>query len=165
MLFRSNIPTVGKIVYKKNEGTKANDQEGKRTPFIWRDPSAFYLDNEFKSMNSTKEDQAAENKDLERLIPVRSIVAMENENHQGWSLVVPTTNPKNNKTFDHRQLELKDFSPETIRALMLAKRSSGRSEGFNGWDKLKPGHPAGIDRKSTRLNSSHCTPSRMPSSA
>lgn len=139
-----NIPTVGKIVYKKNEGTKANDQEGKRTPFTWRDPSAFYLDNEFKSMNSTKEDQAAENKDLERLIPVRSIVAMKNENHQGWHLIVPTTNPKNNKTFDHRQLELTDFSPETIRALMLAKRPSGRSEGFNGWDKPKPGHPAGI---------------------
>ena len=33
----------------------------------------------------------------------------------------------------------------------------------NAW--VKRGILLGLDRKSTRLNSSHCTPSRMPSSA
>jgi hypothetical protein len=146
----SDAPTVGKIVYKKNEETIGNQQKKKRIPFTWRDPAAFYPENEFASANSTQEDQATENKDLARLIPVesgplKSAVAVKNESHHGWRLVVPTTNPKNNKTFDHRQLELPNLSPETIGALIRAnKRPPGRSEGLDGWNLPNPRHPLGI---------------------
>jgi hypothetical protein len=73
----------------------------------------------------------------------KSLVVEKNTDHQGWILVVPCTNPANNKTFDHRQLELNNLSPETIRALMPSNQQS-RRQGLDGWIQPNQLYPQGI---------------------
>ncbi len=142
---QGDVLTVGpKIVYLKNPNTKSNKQNGRALMFNWRDPSAFYLDDEDRTVKSAREDRAAENNDLVPLTKSKSIVAVTNPNHEGWRLIVPCTNPANNKTFDHRQLELAILSPDAIRALALPDRPPSPSRGLDGWNPPKPGHPAGI---------------------
>jgi len=145
---QSDVPTIGPIVYLKNENTKSNKTKGMTTPFVWKDPSAFYLENQYKTAKSTREDQAIDNKDLRQIVssnPMKSIVVTKNENHEGWYLIVPCTNPANNKTFDHRQLELASL-PSTIRSLLPSVRPSSEPKGLDGWNEPVRTHPEGITR-------------------
>ena len=109
-----DCPTVGPIAFKKNDGfdgsTVAESYENS-----WMDPAVFYAKNakgESVSIKSGREFEAAEETDLRELFaqkrgkkedpaPVCQVVAANTE-HAGWLLVVPCTNPANNKSFDHR---------------------------------------------------------------
>ncbi len=147
---QGGVPTVGKIVYMKNENTKR-----RREPFEWNDPSAFYPVNEYRTIKSYSEARALDNKDLTSLLEKntgnkkqerpKSLVIEKNMAHEGWHLIVPCTTPANNKTFDHRQLELHTLSSETIRALMPPDRPPSR-QGLDGWKEPKRNHPQGSKR-------------------
>ena len=146
------VPTVGEIVYKKNENTKLIKKGNKSIPFSWRDPSAFYPTTEYTTVRSYSEVDAMDSKDLNLLLEKetgkkkrerpQSIVVEKNVGHQGWHLIVPCTNPANNKTFDHRQLELKSLSPVTIRPLLPYVRPSSR-QGLDGWKQPRQSQPQG----------------------
>jgi len=143
---QEDVLTVGpKIVYEKNEATKRKEKEKgtKKLPFIWNDPSAFYLENQYVPAASTDEVWAVSNRDLKRLISSTSNLVSKNQNHSLWCLVVPSTDMQN-KTFDHRQLELASLSPDTIRALLPADRSSSGPKGLDGWNLPNPRYPVGI---------------------
>ena len=66
----------------------------------------------------------------------------------GWNIVLAGRNPK--------------LLSEDARDIEIRYRVQGRAVGF---DVLKPSAHGKLDRKSTRLNSSHIQKSRMPSSA
>ena len=143
---QTKVPTVGKIVYMKNENTKKRPDE---RLFEWQDPAAFYAfcdaskkyDKEknapYKTIKSTQENLATEDRDLpnqeKNCLPT---VLAQNSGHEDWLLVVPCTDPANNKTFDHRQLGLASLSPDTLRALLPPVRPSSR-EGLDGWEMPK----------------------------
>ncbi|MDR3675226.1 MAG: type I-E CRISPR-associated protein Cse1/CasA, partial [Acidobacteriota bacterium] len=96
---QTGVLTVGPgIVYLKNADTKANKINGKGSPFIWTDPSAFYRDDDYKTVKSAREDRAIDNRDLGTLAKSKSSVITKNEDHNRWWLIVPCTNPANNKT-------------------------------------------------------------------
>lgn len=150
----SNVPTVGKIVYMKNENTKKRADE---KLFEWQDPAAFYAlydvskkydkvkNVPYKTIKSSRENLATDGRDLQRLAHddpfPESTVVVKNPKHEGWLLVVPCTNPANNKTYDHRQVELAQLSPETIRSLPPAVPPS-RRQGIDGWKE-----PERVERK------------------
>ncbi|MDD3732974.1 MAG: type I-E CRISPR-associated protein Cse1/CasA, partial [candidate division Zixibacteria bacterium] len=137
---QADVPTVGKIVYMKNKNTK---KQSKVKLFEWQDPAAFYVE-DFKTIKSTKEKHAEEGRDL-LLVKNDSIrkstVILKNADHNRWLLVVPCTNPANNKTFDHRQLELKDFSSKTIQSILPSVQPP--SQGLDGWKQPKQSYPSG----------------------
>lgn len=129
---QGNVPTVGGIVYLKNENTKKRRD---RKLFEWQDPAAFYAA-DFKTAKSTRDERAVSGQDLQSVGDdsiSRPTTVVSNLRHQGWLLVVPCTNPANNKTFDHRQLELTSLSPEAMRALVPPDRPPSR-EGLDGWE-------------------------------
>ena len=118
-----DVPTNGKIVYKLNGNTKKRADE---RLFEWQDPAAFYAfydaskkyDKEknapYKTIKSRSEELAKDGRDLPDAAKSRlPAVFVQNSGHQVWLLVVPTTNPANNKTFDHRQVMVKDASQVT----------------------------------------------------
>jgi len=129
---RVGITVVGPIVYLKNEQTKKRD-DGQ--PFEWQDPAAFYsADALYTTMKSVREGIAASGRDLARLrdqesAPTSAIVA-GNPNHEGWCLIIPCTNPANNKTFDHRGLEVVNLPPDAIQGDDVWAE---RIRGFDGW--------------------------------
>jgi len=144
----TDVATVGPIVYKKNEETRLRRERGKRTPFIWQDPSAFYAPNRpHTTTNSANENLATSGRDLtafldEKNLPASAVVEA-NRQHQGWRLVIPST-AKDNKTFDHRELQLTSLSRDTIRSLVPVDRPA-RRQGLDGWkgpERLRP--PQGI---------------------
>ncbi|HEV2246966.1 MAG TPA: type I-E CRISPR-associated protein Cse1/CasA [Terriglobia bacterium] len=138
-------PTVGPgIVYLKNAETKGIKNGGKAVPFHWRDPAAFYGADDYRTVKSADQDAAEDNRDLRWLAESRSSVVMANQDHHGWLLMVPCTNPANNKTFDHRLIETDAVSSDAISDLVpAAKRLPGPS-GLDGWRVPKPGAPRGI---------------------
>jgi len=149
-----NVPTVGQIVYLKNENTKLNEEKGKKVRFQWQDPCAFYWKDEaIRTAKSTEEDQAMYNKDLAQLLgkhgtkkeqkPPESFLYEKNKEHEGWYLVTPCT--KQAKTFDHRRIELTNFSSETIRSLLPVDRLVKKQKALDGWKepKLKQGQGIG----------------------
>ncbi len=141
---QKDVSTVGpKIVYKKNETTKREQKGTKKLPFLWNDPSAFYLEELYKPAISIGEIQAVSNTDLERLISSSSILVSKNQSHQGWFLVVPSTDQQN-KTFDHRQLELANLSPDTISALLPPDRPTSKQKALDGWNVPTGGNTRGI---------------------
>jgi hypothetical protein len=142
---QKGVLTVGPgIVYLKNPDTKANKKNGKGVPFVWRDPSAFYREDDYKTVKSVSEDRAIDNRDLAWLAEAKSSVAISNQDHRRWLLVVPCTNPANNKTFDHRLIELAGASSEAISGILPAAQPPSTAKGLDGWNLPKPRHPAGI---------------------
>lgn len=136
---RAGISAVGPIVYLKNEETKKRSD---KQLFAWEDPAAFYVvDTPYKTMKSgvdkKKGPMAANGRDLDWLLKGESgsmsLVGKENPNHQGWLLVIPCTNPANNKTYDHRQIEFTSLSPDAMRARLPADVPSGKPKGLDGW--------------------------------
>ncbi|HEY8666444.1 MAG TPA: type I-E CRISPR-associated protein Cse1/CasA [Tepidisphaeraceae bacterium] len=132
------VVAVGPIVYSKNENTKSNKKSAKNIPFAWQDPSAFYrADAPYTTLKSYDEKLACVGGDVASLIdqnsPPSSAVVTANADHHGWRLVIPCTNPANNKTFDHRQLELPDLSADVIRSALPADTPAIRMRGVDGW--------------------------------
>jgi hypothetical protein len=104
----SSLPTVGPIVYEKNPACK---QEGDALQG-WRDPAAFYKPEDHRTTKTSRESDAALGDDLRRVFvqqfgkktepaPVSQVV-LANPGHHGWLVVMPCTNPANNKSYDHR---------------------------------------------------------------
>jgi hypothetical protein len=148
---QAEVPAVGPgIVYLKNEHTKTTKKGGKSIPFRWTDPAAFYTSEDFKTVKSVSDDDAADNRDLRWLARAKSLVVAANERHRGWVLIVPCTNPANNKTFDHRLIEADSVSLEAISGIVPpgqpTRRVPPQQKGLNGWDAPRRGAPPGIGR-------------------
>jgi len=152
---QSGVPTVGQIVYLKNENTRLSQGKGKRKGVSgkWHDACAFYWKDEpIRTAKSTKEDQAMCNKDLAQLLgkhgtkkeqsPPEPFVFKKNKEHQGWYPVIPCTAQA--KTFDHRGIELTNFSSETIRTLLPVVGSMERQKALEGWKEPKLKQAQGI---------------------
>lgn len=147
----SNVPTVGKIVYMKNENTKKRSDN---KLFEWQDAAAFYTPYDaskkydkgknapYKTIKSSQEKLAAVDRDLpdpaKNCLPT---VFAQNRGHESWLLVVPCTNPANNKTFDNRQVEVTNLSPVTFLTPLPAVHPSSR-QGLDGWKE-----PERVERK------------------
>jgi hypothetical protein len=129
-------PVVGPIVYAKNDRTKQNKKGNKSIPFQWQDPAAFYpADKPYTTIKSYDEELAASGRDLVALTGTEkpaSFVARANPDHRDWLLIIPCTNPANNKTFDHRIMELTSVSADALRASLPAVPIELRAE-LNGW--------------------------------
>lgn len=113
----TSLPTVGPIIFEKNDACKKDPKR------VWRDPAAFYsLKNgePFATVKSGKESIAAVGGDVRNLFQrtfgkktepaPTSLVVEANQAHKQWYVVVPCTNPANNKSFDHRAVWLDGFS-------------------------------------------------------
>lgn len=141
---RRGVKSVGPIVFLKNEATKKRSDGN---PIEWEDPAAFYSpDSPYKTAKSDgKPDglKAVDGRDLGRFLDDRrSLVAAvetKNSGHRGWCLVIPCTNPANNKTFDHRSSDLTDLSPEAIRPGLPVQMPDRMRMGIDGW--MDPGRP------------------------
>jgi hypothetical protein len=137
-----NVDTVGKIIYMKNDDTKKRSD---KRLFEWSDPAAFYApydagkkyDREknapYKTIKSSREELAALGRDLpnssRNCLPA---VSVQNSGHKNWLLTLPSTNPANNKTYDHRQVELTGLMPLTMRTPIPEAAVYSRS-GIDGW--------------------------------
>lgn len=155
------VTVVGPIVYAKNDKTKANKEGRKTIPFIWQDPSAFYHSRApYVAMKSYDEYLAMDGRDLISLLDRNSsyptsIVVRENQAHEGWRLMVPSTNPANNKNYDHRQVELPKLSTDAVRSLVPSTPSPWRQQEIDGWPDLRAAGPkngaVAFIRSATRL--------------
>jgi hypothetical protein len=115
----SGRETVGPIVFEKNEACKENDGYTD----AWRDPAAFYRARDGKTVKTSNESDAALGSDIRRLFVQRfgakeepapgSIVLEANPRHGKWLLILPCTNPANNKSYDHRALQIGDWPDKT----------------------------------------------------
>jgi hypothetical protein len=149
---RKNTEGIGPIIFEKNEETKARRVgKDKSIPFIWRDPSAFYHDDyPYRSLKSTREESALKGKDFDRLLDPdkapKALVVDQNPGHQHWRLIIPCTNK--NKTFDHREVVLRNWSPEEIRAKIPPDAPAPLTKVGNGW--IQP-HRAPPDGSSSRF--------------
>ncbi|MGH7176702.1 MAG: type I-E CRISPR-associated protein Cse1/CasA [Tepidisphaeraceae bacterium] len=127
------VAAVGPIVYLKNEKTKKRSD---KQPFEWKDPAAFYaVETPYTTMKSRDEAMAASGRDLHFVQEgtAKAAVAEANAEHEGWHLIVPCTNPANNKTFDHRKLELTSFSADAVCSRLPADMPASRPQGLDGW--------------------------------
>lgn len=131
---------VGQIIYAKNENTNRRKKgRGPQTvPFLWQDPAAFYVNaDEFEPAKSTREKSALDNQDLKKLAEEEdkhcTIVTRNNQSHHGWKLIVPCTNPANNKTFDLRYIDIPGELQEGLTTLLPIEKPFQRNEGFDGW--------------------------------
>jgi hypothetical protein len=108
-------PVIGPIVFEKNPACKQEDAD----PSAWRDIAAFYKDEDHRTIKTSRESDAATGDDLRRLFEQRfgkkiepaptSAVVQANPDHDDWLVVMPCTNPANNKSFDHRCEVLEGF--------------------------------------------------------
>lgn len=106
---------VGPIVFEKNPACKQEEAD----PAAWRDIAAFYKDGDHRTIKTSRESDAAVGDDLRKLFEQRfgkkiepaptSAVVTANPDHEDWLVVLPCTNPANNKSFDHRCEALKGF--------------------------------------------------------
>ncbi len=149
---RAGISAVGPIVYLKNAETKKRSD---KQLFAWQDPAAFYAAaTPYKTMKSgvdkKKGPMAASGRDLDWLLKEESasmsLVGKENPNPQGWRLVIPCTNPANNKTYDHRQIEFTSLSPDSIRSTLPGDESPKARRGLDGWAEPRQAHSGGATR-------------------
>jgi len=139
---QTDVAAVGPIVYLKNEETKMRKGKGTKTiPYVWQDPAAFYAADEpyrtVKSVDKVDGIVAIDCRDLKRLLDEEKVptsaVAVKNPGHRGWHLIIPSTTGKDNKSFDHRQIEFSSLSPDAIRSKLPASVPTGRPKGLDGW--------------------------------
>ena len=135
--------TVGRLVFMKNEETRSNKKGQGNIPFNWQDPSAFYNSDPnrpFTTIKTGDESRATTGSDLRLRLaprensPVRPAVFTGNEEHQSWSLIIPCTNPANNKTFDHRRVDLSNLTEEAIQAEVPQEEIFQTRKGMDGWN-------------------------------
>ena len=138
----SSLPTVGPIVFKNNPFCK---QEGDATQ-DWQDPAAFYNPENHQTTTTSRESDAAVGDDLRRLFeqhfgkktvpaPISQVV-LANPDHQAWLVVMPCTNPANNKSYDHRVETLFGFTGESSKRATHWKDNVPWQAGDEG--RLKP---------------------------
>lgn len=106
---------VGPIVFEKNPACKQEEAD----PSAWRDIAAFYKEGDHRTVKTSREADAATRDDLRRLYEQRfgkkiepapvSAVVHANPEHDAWLVVMPCTNPANNKSYDHRCEVLEGF--------------------------------------------------------
>jgi hypothetical protein len=104
----ASAETVGPVVYMTNAACEIDA----RAINEWRDPAVFYKPNEAGTAKTSGESDAALREDIVRLYERRfgkkvdpapqSQVVKSNPEHRDWLVVMPCTNPANNKSFDHR---------------------------------------------------------------
>jgi len=149
---RRGAPTVGQIVYQKNENTTKTKVGGKTIPFRWEDPAAFYSpESPYAAKTSWNENYAARGLDLRQLLDqeagVKAMVVEGSPLHETWALTVPCTNPGNNKAFDHRRIELAGPFAEALLAQVPAREAPQPPQGWDGWSLPRPdGSEEGIRR-------------------
>lgn len=119
---RADVETIGPIAFAKNDRTK---KRADKLPFEWRDPAAFYdvsREDGFTTYKSSNEETAALGLDLLGLVSGKrdfesQVTESGADGAAGWTLVVPSTNPANNKTYDHRRIDGHGDVAAFIRAL------------------------------------------------
>jgi hypothetical protein len=94
-------PGISRIWFKKNEAVKKPEVDGAKKPFEWRDPAFCYRPEKTEPVRSGDEQAAALSKDLMWFGDVQAPAT------GAWSAVIPCTNPANNKSFDHRRVEVR----------------------------------------------------------
>ena len=105
-------PAISRISFKKNEAVKKPDGGGEKLKsFDWRDPAFFYRPEKTEPVRSGDEQAAALSQDLKWLGDVQAPAT------GAWSAVIPCTNPANNKSFDHRRVEVQ--AGTEVRASMV----------------------------------------------
>jgi len=148
---RTDVAVAGPVLYAKNEETKPTKNGNKSVPFEWRDPSAFYEpDTPYITKKSSREDLAVYGRDLGWLCrqdtSAKSDVVEINPDHRDWLLIVPSTNPANNKSFDHRKVELREISPDAVRAALPSGPVETAPSGMDGWpEPLRAGNSPGAE--------------------
>jgi len=116
-----SLPTVGPIVFEKNPACK-KPEDGE---WEWRDPAAFYTIRDgipiktVKTVKTGREAAATVGDDLRGLFvqtfgkktepAPESLVVLANAGHADWLVVLPCTNPANNKSYDHRVVHCSGF--------------------------------------------------------
>lgn len=101
-------PSVRSICFRKNETVKKPTGDGGKKPaFDWRDPAFRYPPEAAEPIRSPNEANAAIGRDLAALAKAAGTAE---DPAGGWTVVVPCTNPANNKTFDHRRVESASLS-------------------------------------------------------
>jgi hypothetical protein len=113
-------PVVGPVVFEKNPACKQEDAD----PAAWRDTAAFYKAGDHRTIKTSREADAAVGDDMRRLFVQRfgkkiepaptSDVVAANPDHGDWLVVMPCTNPANNKSFDHRCESVNGFGGEPL---------------------------------------------------
>lgn len=109
---REGVAAVGPIIFEKNDACMDKTEEGMAYKDFWKDPAAFYRAKDGKTVKATDESETVDSSDLSRLFPRKGksneetapkcAVLDANPDHDNWLLIIPCTNPANNKTFDHR---------------------------------------------------------------
>jgi len=104
----SRVAVVGPIAFKKNPACML-DKDYLAT---WKDIAAFHRAGTSVTVKADDEEEAAIRDDLRKLFEQRfgkkiepapsSAVVTANPDHEEWLVVMPCTNPANNKSFDHR---------------------------------------------------------------
>jgi len=112
----ADTTVVGPIIFEKNPACKQEEAD----PNAWRDIAAFYKADDHRTIKTSRELDAAVGDDLRRLFEQRfgkkiepapsSVVVTANPAHDEWVVVMPCTNPANNKSFDHRCEVLSGFN-------------------------------------------------------
>jgi hypothetical protein len=101
----------------------------------------------YTTLKSHDEESAATGSDLLPLADdeagFRATVETQNPGHEGWRLVIPCTNPANNKTFDHRQLDLATLSADAVRSTLPPRPPPAPHEWPDGWAEPAVGSRAG----------------------
>jgi hypothetical protein len=111
---------IGPIAFKKNPYCQLD----KTYLATWKDLHAFYKDDNVTTVKTSRESEAAVCGDLRRLGEQRfgkkiepaptSAVVQANPGHDEWLVVMPCTNPANNKSFDHRCEVLEGFGAASL---------------------------------------------------
>ena len=164
---RRDLPILGPIVYKKNENTGKPPGGG---PFEWKDPAAFYgadkpdtaptregrrprkqrrraTDEPYTTAKSYDEESASDGSDVLAIVnedvSLRATVGIDNPDHGEWQLVIPCTDPANNKTFAHREIDLSGLSADAVRSTVPAKPPDTPRGHRDGWTEPGPAPRAG----------------------
>jgi hypothetical protein len=107
-------PVVSAISFKVNDAVKKiDDGEEKQKSYDWRDPAFLYRPAKSEPVRSSDEKAASTSEDLRWLRDARSPTP---QGVGGVSVIIPCTNPANNKSFDHRRVALPaGADPHTLR--------------------------------------------------
>ncbi len=134
-------PVVDRITYKKNEAVKKpKGADGKSESFSWHDPAFVYSAKTSEPIRSSSETSGATAEDLRWL---NGAAPAASGAPSALSVVVPCTNPANNKTYDHRRIEVGALSELALRrpahhgADALPLEKGELSDAAVGWQ-----HPA-----------------------
>lgn len=100
-------PAISSISFKKNDAVKKPEGGGEKLKtFDWRDPAFRYRPEKAEPVRSGDEKAAALSQDIKWLRDAQPVTPTDAAAATAWSVVIPCTNPANNKTFDHRRVEV-----------------------------------------------------------